>query len=116
MSPWRSSRPDGRPASRWTTRSPTAARTSGPERRRAIAENANRGSPPAALAGAVRAAGLVERIQRGHVLAGQGEVEDACVLLDALAVRRLRQDHEVALDRPTDQDLRGLAPEAVGDL
>src|SRR5262245_37753654 len=36
MSPWRRSRPEGRPASRWTTRSPAAATISGPERRRGI--------------------------------------------------------------------------------
>src|SRR6476646_8819562 len=40
MSPWRSSRPEARPASRWTTRSPAAARISGPERRRGIAAQA----------------------------------------------------------------------------
>ena len=33
MSPWRSSRPEARPASRCTTRSPAAARISGAERR-----------------------------------------------------------------------------------
>src|SRR3954451_1608592 len=115
MSPWRSSRPVARPASRWTTRSPAAARTSGPERRRAMAVEPKT-SPPAALPGPVRADGLVERIQRRHVLVREREVEDARVLLDALAVRRLRQDHEVALETPADQDLRGRAPEAVGDL
>src|SRR4051812_26965897 len=115
MSPWRSSRPVARPASRWTTRSPAAARTSGPERRRAMAVEPKT-SPPAALPGPIRAAGLVERIQRRHVLVREREVEDARVLLDALAVRRLRQDHEVALEAPADQDLRGRAPEAVGDL
>src|SRR5690242_2014835 len=36
MSPWRSSRPDGRSASRWTSRSPDWARISGPVRRRAM--------------------------------------------------------------------------------
>src|SRR3954454_4496339 len=37
MSPWRSRRPDGRSASRCTSRSPAWARMSGPGRRRAIA-------------------------------------------------------------------------------
>jgi hypothetical protein len=55
-------------------------------------------SPPLGLAGAVGAARLVERVELGHVLVGEGEVEDLRVLDDAVAVRRLREDDEIVGD------------------
>jgi hypothetical protein len=68
------------------------------------------------LDGAVGATGLVEGVERGHVLGGQREVEDASVLDDALAVGGLRQDDQVALQAPAQEDLRRRAPDALGDL
>ena len=62
------------------------------------------------------AAGGVERVERGHVVVGQREVEDLRVLLDPLAVGRLREHDDVALQAPADEDLRRRAPEAIGDL
>ena len=57
-------------------------------------------SPPVVLDGAVGATGLVEGVERGHVLGGEREVEDASVLDDPLAVGGLRQDDQVALQAP----------------
>ena len=57
-------------------------------------------SPPEALERALGTARFVERIERGHVLVGQREVEDLGVLLDSLAVSRLRDDDEIPLHGP----------------
>src|SRR3954465_1605851 len=72
-------------------------------------------SPPLALARLVGAAGRVQRVELRPVAVRQREVEDAGVLLDALAVRRLREDDEVALQAPAHEDLRRRAPDAIGD-
>ena len=54
-------------------------------------------SPPLALERALGAARFVEGVEGSHVLVGQGEVEDLGVLLDSVAVRGLRDDHEIPL-------------------
>jgi hypothetical protein len=68
-------------------------------------------SPPGPLEPAVGTAGAVEPVQRRHVLVGKLEVEDLRVLLDALAVCGFRQHDDVALQRPTDQNLGPRAGE-----
>src|SRR5262245_32634954 len=73
-------------------------------------------SPPFALARAVGAAGAVERVELGHVLVGEPEVEDLRVLGDALAVRRLRNDRNAPFDAPAQQYLGRSAPMASCDL
>src|SRR5689334_456942 len=69
-------------------------------------------SPPFTLDSLARAAGLVERIELGHVRLRKREVEDARVLVEAIAVRRLRQDDELALHAPAKQHLRRRPPDA----
>ena len=78
--------------------------------RRPAAPGVAASSPPGALEGAVGATGLVEGVERGHVLGGEREVEDASVLDDALAVGGLRQDDQVALQAPAQEDLGRRAP------
>src|SRR4051794_6242278 len=73
-------------------------------------------SPPLALERAVGPTGLVERVELCHVVVGEAEVEDLRVLLDPLAVRRLRDDRDVVLDGPAQEDLRRRPVEARGDL
>src|SRR4051794_26009276 len=75
-----------------------------------------RRSPPFLFARAIGPPGRVERVECGRVLVGEREVEDLRVLLDPLAMRRLREHDQVALDAPADEDLRGRAIETVGDL
>src|SRR5258708_38645819 len=65
----------------------------------------SRNSPPWAFEGVVSAIGPVERIERGHVLVREGEVEDLGVLLDAFAVRRLGDHDQVMLQGPAQQHL-----------
>src|SRR4051812_36413277 len=72
-------------------------------------------SPPLALLRDAGTAGLVERVELRHVIGGEAEVEDLCVLLDPLAVSRLRDHRHVALDRPAQQDLRRRALDPLGD-
>jgi hypothetical protein len=59
---------------------------------------------------AVGAAGAVELVESCHVLVRQLEVEDLTVLGEALAVRRLRDDRDLALEAPAEQHLRRRAP------
>ncbi len=68
------------------------------------------GSPPFAFQGAVGASGAVAGVELGHVLVGQGEIEDLGVFLDALAVGRLGQDDEATLQAPAQQHLCRGAP------
>src|SRR5207244_484937 len=72
-------------------------------------------SPPLALLSNAGAARLVERVELRHVLVREAEVEEAGVLLDALAVGRLRDHRHVVLDAPAQQHLRGSATDALGD-
>src|SRR3954452_17756336 len=81
-------------------------------RRRPAAER----SPAGALARLRGPARPVERVERRHLGSRQREVEDVAVLLDPLAVRRLRQHDQPPLDRPPDQHLRRRAAVALGDL
>ena len=55
-------------------------------------------SPPGPLEGAVGATRAVESVQGRHVVGGESEVEDLSVLLDALAMRGLRQHDEAVLE------------------
>src|SRR4051812_27678935 len=57
-------------------------------------------SPPLALERRFGAARFVQGVERRHRFVAQVEVEDPGVLLDALAVRRLRDHHQVALNAP----------------
>jgi hypothetical protein len=72
--------------------------------------------PPGGFERPFGAAGLVERVQRRHVLVGEREVEDLRVLRDSLTVGRLRDDDELALHAPAQQDLGGRSSYALGDL
>ena len=54
-------------------------------------------SPLLVFRGAAGAVGLVERVEFGHVLIGQDEIEDVRVLGDSLAVGRLGDDRKIAL-------------------
>ena len=65
---------------------------------------------------AVGAARLVERVERGHFLVGQGEVENLAVLLESLAVSRLHDHDHIPLHAPAQKHLRRRAPHAFGDL
>jgi hypothetical protein len=67
-----------------------------PSATRCLAE----GRPPPTLEGTVGALGLVEPVELGHVLAGQGEVEYLPVLADPLTMSRLGDDHKVVLEAP----------------
>src|SRR5262249_45842420 len=71
--------------------------------------------PPPAAERLARAAGAVERVQLGHVLGRELEVEELAVLGDPLAVRRLRNHRDVPLDGPAKQDLGGRSSEAPSD-
>ena len=52
----------------------------------------------------------VHRGDAGHLVIGQGEVEDVEVLFHALAANRLGDGHDAALDQPAEHDLGdGLA-------
>ena len=64
-------------------------------------------SPPRVFQGSVGAVGLVERIELGHVFAGEGEVEDLRVFLDALAMGRLGDHWHIVLKAPAQGYLRG---------
>src|SRR5882762_7282851 len=72
-------------------------------------------SPPLALARPSGATGPVEGIELGHVLGRDGEVEHAEVLLDPLAVGRLRDHDHAALQAPPNQNLRGCTADAGRD-
>jgi hypothetical protein len=65
--------------------------------------------------GAVGAIGLVEYVEFGHVLVGQGEVEDLSVLADSLALGRLGDDRNIVLKAPAQQHLCGCPPHALPD-
>src|SRR5690242_13277161 len=75
-----------------------------------------KGSPPLALERAVRAARLVERVQRPHVGAGETEIEDLGVLGDSLALRRLGDHRDRALHRPAQENLGERPADAARDL
>src|SRR5438132_4141863 len=70
------------------------------------------GSPPLVLESTFCLTGAVERVELRHVLVREREVEDLHVLRDPLAVRRLRDQRNVALDAPAEQHLGRRAPEA----
>jgi hypothetical protein len=70
-------------------------------------------SPPLLLDRAVGAAGEVELVELRQVLVREREVEDLAVLGDPLAVGRLRDDRDLALEAPAEQDLRRRAPETL---
>src|SRR6266540_6163118 len=74
-----------------------------------------RASPPLAFESTRGAAGAVERVEFRHVRVGEREVEDLRVLRDPVAVRRLRDRRDVALDAPAEQHLGRRAPEALRD-
>jgi hypothetical protein len=59
--------------------------------------------------------GSIERIELSNVLVRQGEVEDLRVLRDQLAVPRLRDRRNAALDAPTEEHLGGRPPETMRD-
>src|SRR5260370_15471495 len=70
-------------------------------------------SPPGALEGTAGTSGLVARVELGHVLVRQAEIEDAQVLLDALPVGGLGDGRKPVLEAPAQHDLCGGAPDAL---
>src|SRR5438445_11585944 len=72
-------------------------------------------SPPPVLARSRGAAGPIECVQLGHVVIGEAEVEDLCVLLDARAMGRLRDKRYLALDAPAEKHLSRRAPQPLSD-
>src|SRR4029450_9060045 len=72
-------------------------------------------APPRAFERTFRPTRPIERIELRHVLLGEGEVEDLRVLRDPFAVRRLRDQRNVALDAPAEQHLGGRPPETLRD-
>src|SRR5271165_737649 len=83
---------------RLTGRPPVGAGRSGASS--AVSRASSEPSPPRPLEGAAGAAGLIQRVELAHILFGQLEVEDLRVLLDSLAVRRLRDDRKPVLNAP----------------
>jgi SnoaL-like domain len=61
-------------------------------------------SPPLLLDRAAGAARAVDLAESRHVLVRQLEVEDLTVLGDALAVGRLRDDRDLALEAPAERE------------
>jgi hypothetical protein len=59
---------------------------------------------------------FVKRVERSQVFIGQREVEDLGVLLDPVAVRRLRDHNKIPLYEPAQKHLSRRAPRALGDL
>src|SRR5215216_799521 len=96
--------------------SPMSCRASISALERRAPRQARRRSPPFVLARAIGAGGRVERVESGHIVVGEREVEDVRVLCDSLAARRFRQDDEAMLKAPADEDLRRRTREAIGDL
>jgi hypothetical protein len=72
-------------------------------------------SPPRAFQGPAGAAGLVERVELGHLRIGQAEAEDLAVLGDPLLVRGLRNHNELMLNAPPKQHLGGCPAGVLGD-
>jgi hypothetical protein len=73
------------------------------------------GSPPLLLERPVCAARTVKLVELCHVLVREREVEDLPVLGDTLAMGRLRDDRDLALDRPAKEYLGRRASMAFGD-
>src|SRR6266851_6679753 len=67
-------------------------------------------SPPVALEGPVSATGLIKGIQLRNDFVREREVENAGVLLDAIAVGRFCDDNEGMLQTPAQEHLRGRSP------
>jgi hypothetical protein len=59
--------------------------------------------------------GSIERIELSNVLVRQGEVEDLRVLRDQLAVPRLRDRRNAALNASAEEHLGGRPPETMRD-
>src|SRR5260370_21122687 len=71
--------------------------------------------PPRTFEGAVGAVGLDERVELGHVLAGQGEVENLRVLADSLPVGRFGAHRNTVPRAPAQSHLRGCPPRSPPD-
>src|SRR5205807_10665747 len=76
---------------------------------------ARHASPPRALECTAGTTGLVARVEFGHVLVRQAEIEDPQVLLEALPVGGLGDGRKSLLQAPAQQHLGGGAPDALGN-
>jgi hypothetical protein len=72
-------------------------------------------SPPSAPERSLRVTGSIERIELSNVLVRQGKSKICAFFAIPLAVPRLRDRRNAALDAPTEEHLGGRPPETMRD-